>query len=216
MDFEEIEALLFDMDGVLIDSMKYHAKSFVKALNEFDVKIKEDSIYRWEGKGDIHIIKEILKQKNLQEIDPKNIAEERRKIFGEIEETKPFEGMYELLNELTKKHRLSVVSGSTRKNLNNFITRFYPSIFNCLVSGEDIQNQKPHPEPFQKCLKGVNAKEDEAIVIENAPLGVESAKKAGIKCIAVATYVEPEELLKADVVLENHEKLKDYLRQNLL
>ncbi|PTD93542.1 HAD family phosphatase [archaeon SCG-AAA382B04] len=216
MDINQIKALLFDMDGVLIDSMRYHTKSFLQAFRKYDVKIKEEKIYNLEGKEDIYIIKDILEQKNLENLDSKKIAKERREIFNQIERTKVFDGMPELLKKITKEYELSVVSGSTRRNLNNFVNKFYPNIFDCLVSGDDLSNQKPHPEPFEKCVKGVNIEKDEAIAIENAPLGVESVKNAELACIAVATYVQPQSLKEADIVFENHKELKAYLKNNFL
>ncbi len=214
MNFEEIEAISFDMDGVLVDSMKYHAKSFVKAMASFGVEIDENQIYRLEGEEDVFIIKDILKNKN-KELDPQEIANKRRKIFTRIEETKVFEGIKPLLKKLSEKYKLSVVSGSTKENLTKFIEKFFPSVFDCMVSGDDLIHQKPHQEPYKKCLEKLRVSNEKSIVIENAPLGVKSAKNAEIFCVAVATYVEPEALSEADVVLENHKELIEYLKKLL-
>ena len=70
---------------------------------------------------------------------------------------------------------------------------------------------KPSPLSYLKAVEMLKVRKDECIVIENAPLGVESAKRAGLYCIAIPTYVEPELLKNADIVLPDHARLKEYL-----
>ncbi len=122
-----------------------------------------------------------------------------------------FDGIYECLDLLKNRCLLGVVSGSDREAVMEIIKRFFPDIFEAVVSGNDVTQGKPSPEPYLKAMEMLGVSKDECVVIENSPLGVESAKRAGLFCIAIPTYVEAARLKDADVVLENHGLLKQYI-----
>ncbi len=80
-----------------------------------------------------------------------------------------------------------------------------------MVTGDDIKNSKPHPDPFLKAVELLDVQREECMIIENAVLGVEAAKKAEIYCIGVPTYVEPSQLDRADLVVGDHQQLMEHL-----
>jgi beta-phosphoglucomutase-like phosphatase (HAD superfamily) len=80
-----------------------------------------------------------------------------------------------------------------------------------VVTGDDVKNSKPDPDPFLKAVELLNVRRDECIIVENAILGVEAAKKAEIYCIGVPTYLEPSQLNRADVIVGDHKKLIEHL-----
>jgi beta-phosphoglucomutase len=80
-----------------------------------------------------------------------------------------------------------------------------------VVTGDDIINSKPHPDPFLKAVELLNVRREECAIIENAILGVEAAKNAEIYCIGVPTYVEPSQLDRADLVVGDHRLLMQHL-----
>ncbi len=104
-----------------------------------------------------------------------------------------------------------VVSGSDRAVVMELLLRFFPNTFDAVVTGNDVKEGKPSPEPYLKAIGMLKLEKDECIVIENAPLGVESATRAGLFCIGIPTYVEAQRLKEADVVIGNHEMLKEYI-----
>ncbi|OKY78028.1 MAG: HAD superfamily hydrolase [Candidatus Methanohalarchaeum thermophilum] len=212
-----VSGFLFDLDGVLIDSMSYHADSFISAFSEYGIDVDEKTIYDLEGKEDRYIIRDLLEEKGLlEEFNIEEITGRRRKIFNEIENTKAFDGMRDLLLDLGERYRLALVSGSNRENMEDFVDKFFPGVFDCLTSGDDAARQKPHADPYLTCLDKLNLDREEAIVVENAPLGVESAIRAGIKCLAVATYVDKKDLAAADEVFSDHMELKKYIKEKFL
>jgi beta-phosphoglucomutase-like phosphatase (HAD superfamily) len=89
--------------------------------------------------------------------------------------------------------------------------KFYPGIFDVIVSGEDVKNGKPDPEPYEKAIAKLGLSKDECLVVENAPLGIESAKNAGVFCVGVPTYLDKTKLHEADIIVKNHAELIDYL-----
>lgn len=122
-----------------------------------------------------------------------------------------FEGIYECLDFLKNRCLLGVVSGSDKAVVFELLERFFPNTFDAVVTGNDVKQGKPSPEPYLKVVEMLKIRKDECIVVENAPLGVESAKRAGLFCIAIPTYVEAQRLKKADLVLPNHAALKEYI-----
>jgi HAD superfamily hydrolase (TIGR01509 family) len=208
-----LKAVIFDMDGVLVDSMPYHADAWVSVFKDVGINIRREDIYDIEGSNHIGIIKLVFKRagRTPEHADFLRLAQKKQEIFSKINKAKVFDGIYECINSLKNKYLLAVVSGSDRAVVIELIERFFPDTFSAIVSGNDVKEGKPSPEPYLKALEMLKVKKDECIVIENAPLGVESAKRAGLYCIAIPTYVEPELLKDADVVLANHAMLKEYV-----
>ena len=206
--------MIFDMDGVLVDSMPYHADAWVTVFADVGIKIKREDIYEIEGSNHTGIIKLIF-MKACRTPCPSDfyiLAERKKEIFKKINKVRVFKGIYEFISYLKDKCLLGVVSGSDREVVNELIERFFPDTFSVVVTGNDVSEGKPSPEPYLKAVEMLNVCKDECVVIENAPLGVESAKRAGLFCIAIPTSVQPELLKNADKVLQNHAILKEYFQ----
>ena len=125
--------------------------------------------------------------------------------------SKAFEGMKECLELLKQRFLLSVVSGSDRDIVHGIVDQLFPSIFDTVITGDDVKNSKPCPDPFLKAVELLRVRREECIIIENAILGVEAAKKAEIYCIGVPIYLEPSQLDRADLVIDDHKKLMEHL-----
>ncbi|WP_263853961.1 HAD family hydrolase [Methanohalophilus profundi] len=119
--------------------------------------------------------------------------------------------MDETFKSLQSKFKLAVVSGSDRAIVETLMGKFYPNIFNTIIAGTDVEKGKPDPEPYLTAVERLAVQKDKCIVLENAPLGVEAAKNAGLFCIAVPTYVSADLLNKADIVVRDHRELVEYL-----
>ena len=213
-----LKAMIFDMDGVLVDSMPYHADAWAAVFARVGINIQREDIYKIEGSNHIGIIKLIFERAGRipGPEDFCRLAEEKKKIFSKINRVTAFEGIYELIDILRYKYALAVVSGSDKAVVKELIGRFFPNTFSVLVTGNDVTEGKPSPEPYLKAVEMLKVQKNECMVIENAPMGVESAKKAGLYCIAIPTYVEPELLKNADIVLPNHAMLKEYISKTII
>ena len=206
------KAVIFDMDGVLVDSMPYHADAWAIVFANIGISIRREDIYKFEGSNHIGIIRLVFEKAGRipGPEDFYKLAEQKKEIFSKINKVTVFEGIYELIDILKNKYALAVVSGSDKAVVKELIGRFFPDTFSVLVTGNDVKEGKPSPEPYLKAVEMLRVRKDECIVIENAPMGVESAKRAGLYCIAIPTYVEPELLKNADIVLPDHARLKEY------
>jgi beta-phosphoglucomutase len=208
-----LKAVIFDMDGVLVDSMPYHADAWVTVFAGVGIKIRREDIYEIEGSNHTGIINLIFKKAGRipEPSDFYRLAEEKKEIFSKINRVRVFKGIYECIDLLKNKCLLGVVSGSDKAVVKELIGKFFPDTFSVLVTGNDVTEGKPSPEPYLKAVEMLKVRKDECIVIENAPLGVESAKRAGLYCIAIPTYVDPGMLKNADRVISNHAVLKKML-----
>ena len=210
-----MKAILFDMDGVLVDSMSYHAAAWDMTLKTVGISIDKKIIYEIDGANYRQVIDiisrqfgRILTEQEIQEIGRKKLA-----IFEQIERVKPFDGIQELLETLKPKYKLAVVSGSNRRTVHITINTFFPDTFQVIIHGEDTKISKPSPVPYLKAIERLGIAKDQCLVIENAPLGIRSAKSAGLRCLAVTTYLDKECLKEADIIVYNHREIGKYIQQ---
>ncbi|WP_321417125.1 HAD family phosphatase [uncultured Methanomethylovorans sp.] len=212
-----LKGLIFDVDGVLMDSMSYHADAWVQAFREVGVPITNRDIYEIEGSNHKGVVDIIFHKAGLEPetSDYETFLKKKREHFLRNNRAEPFKGMQECLQALKEKYKLAVASGADRVIVNTLMDRFYPGIFKIIVSGEDVTRGKPNPEPYLKAASKLGLEPEECIVIENAPLGIKSAKMAGIYCVAVPTYLLKEKLIGADMILADHAELITYLSRLL-
>jgi len=190
------------MDGVLYDSMPNHVQAWLETASVWGLKAEAADFYLMEGRTGASTI-DILYNRNwgrdatLEEKE--SIYAQKARRFVELNTFSKL--MPGALDVLVKVKQLGlkrmVVTGSGQPTLFNNLDEHFPGFFenDLMVTAFDVQYGKPHPEPYLMGLKKANVRPDEAIVIENAPLGIESAVAAGIYTIAVNTGPLPDEVL---------------------
>jgi HAD superfamily hydrolase (TIGR01509 family) len=185
-----MKGIIFDMDGVLIEAMPFHAEAMRIAIKEeTNHDIDKKIVYLLEGMPGARLVKEIFKRESINKNIDDNLAEKisnrKEELFKGIHKSTAIEGAKELINDLRNCSCLkAVVSGSARKEIEAILDENIGSKnFDIVISGDDIEEGKPDPSPFQTALERMNLKPSEAIVVENSPLGVEAANKAGIKYV---------------------------------
>lgn len=182
-----LKAVIFDMDGVIIDSEPLHLLSTQQTLADYGITLSTDYLYQFVGSTSKHMYKTIQSEfqlsvdiNELMEADSKNC----KQIYKEKGMT-PIEGVQELIKELYQQGvKLAIASSSSLKRIEEVIKTFnLQKYFTKLISGDMIENPKPAPDIFMKALKelGVNAKE--TVVIEDSKNGTLAAKAAAIACI---------------------------------
>jgi beta-phosphoglucomutase-like phosphatase (HAD superfamily) len=119
--------------------------------------------------------------------------------------------MDECLPILRERFLLSVVSGADRNIVHDIIDDLFDGIFDIVLSGEDVERGKPEPDPFLKVAGMLDVDRSECLVVENAPMGVKAANRAGMFCVAVPTYVSKESIATADKIVDDHRILKQFL-----
>ena len=185
------------MDGVLVDAMPFHCKAIQRAAKqEVNIDVEERDVYLLEGMPGEDMVKELLRHKrytgNIEELSngdsekldsiAHRIHETKKKIFQQINASAPISGAKELVSSIQCKKAL--VSGAAKQEVDSIINKYFgKDAFDVVVSGEDLEEGKPSPDPFQIALTKMGLREPQAIVVENAPLGVRAANNARIRCI---------------------------------
>lgn len=214
----DIKAVLFDMDGILYDSMPAHVNSWQDTLVEFGYhSTNHIEFYYHEGrlgKSTINIITEREFKREATEEEEQRIYARKSELFQQYNSGATLPGAKEVLNLVKAEGLIPVlVTGSGQPSLLNRLDTHFPGIFTpeTMVTAFDVVHGKPDPEPFLMGLeKGGELEPNQAIVIENAPLGIEAAVAAGIFTIAVNTGPLSDSVLTdagASVVFDSMESL---------
>ncbi|MDE6018474.1 MAG: HAD-IA family hydrolase [Muribaculaceae bacterium] len=188
-----IKAALIDMDGVLYDSMKYHTLAWRQMMEENGIKCSRDEFYLYEGMTGATTIDLIWQREFGHPCDPEKrtaLYDYKTRIFKKIGGNEMMPGADRMLQALCKRGiRCVLVTGSGQASLIDNISKDYPGVFaeGMMVTAHDVTNGKPDPEPYLKGLEKAGVNPEEAIVIENAPLGVRAGVAAGIRTMAVCT-----------------------------
>lgn len=199
-------AVIFDMDGVIIDSMPYHFLAWYEALRPHGVRVTCFDVYSKEGERWDKTLQELLTRSGIKPTKKllKNIFEARQRIFRKYFRRFVFKGVREFLACLKENgHLLGLVTGTPHWEIKRILPRDIHRLFDCVVSGDSVKKGKPHPDPYLKAAALLRLKPSECLVIENAPYGIESAKAAHMRCVAVATSLPKEYLTKADFVVSD-------------
>lgn len=203
------KAIIFDMDGVLIDSMPYHFLAWYESLRPYGVRVSCFDVYSKEGEKWNKTLKDLFLQAGIKPT-PRLLNEifcKRQKIFKKFFKRYIFSGAAGLLSFLGKQgYRLGLVTGTPKNEVNTILPRDIISKLEVIVAGDQIKRGKPSPDPYLKAARLFGLKPRECLVVENAPLGIKSAKKAGMFCVAVTTSLPKEYLKEADLIID---KLQD-------
>ena len=205
------------MDGVLLDSMPYHADAWIRVCDEWGIQISRNDVYEIEGANHFLGLQWLFNSvgRDIEAEHYGMILDRKVEIFSQLGKVEPFDGVADCLKELNGCFRLALVTGSERVTVDRLVSEFFPDTFEVVVCGDDIRRGKPCPDPYLKAVEMLGIEKNECMVIENAPMGVEAAKNAGLYCIGVPTYVPAEKLSDADLVLRDHQSLLGYLQEML-
>lgn len=214
--YEDVKAVFFDMDGVIFDSMPRHAKAWSEAMALEGLPFSEYQVYLQEGRTGSGTVTDVFLAHGRgvpTETDIKRIYANKSRIFDSFGEPIPMRGMAEVLEKVKSLGlEIYIVTGSGQASLLDTLNHYFPDTFykEKMVTAYDVKKGKPDPEPYLMALEKAGLKPHEAIVVENAPLGVRSAKGAGIFTIAVNTGILKDEDLwnaGADMVLADMKSL---------
>lgn len=210
--------VMFDMDGVLLNSIPSHITAWSAALKENGIEITPDFIYLNEGRTGRDTIA-LLERETGRPLDWEKIYARKSEIYDTLDGKQPMRGALEVLSVLKECGVKSiVVTGSGFDKIRNVIDeRFGDLLDNSLmVTAYDTSRGKPFPDPYLEGLRKAGVSADEAMVVENAPLGVKAAHEAGCFVIAVNTGTLPDSALweaGADIVFHSMAELSLSIRR---
>lgn len=216
----EIKAALIDMDGVLYDSMKNHTAAWYRMVKELGIDCDRDEFYLYEGMTGAATINLLFKRAfghPATREQMKELYHKKTVYFSELPKPEPMQGAAHML-EILKQNDITpvLVTGSGQNSLINRLNADYPDMFmpQNKITAHDVKHGKPNPEPYLKGLELVKLQPYQAIVIENAPLGVAAGHASGCFTIAITTGPIPESKLwenGADIVYKSMPEFADSL-----
>lgn len=220
-----LKAVFFDQDGVLYNSMPYHAESWAWAMTKHGLPYTAMECYRNEGRTSTGVIQEHHQQIYGTDASPELIEaiyKDKTEHFTEM--TGGFPGIIPDVDKVLQYLRSQgvqcwVVTGSGQRDLINALNKTFDNVFTGIISSFDVKKGKPDPEPYLKAWERSGFKKEECLVVENAPLGVRAAKAAGLFTCAVNTGILPDSELEAehaDKVFPNMAALLKWLQDSAI
>ncbi|MDY4550622.1 MAG: HAD-IA family hydrolase [Parabacteroides sp.] len=195
------KAVLFDMDGVLYDSMPHHAAAWTEVAHRHGLIGDPELFYLFEGRTGASTIQELYRRtygREATEEEVQTIYDEKAALFNTLNCGAVMPGAADVLAAVKRLGlQIVVVTGSGQRTLIDKLNHNYPGYFDRekMVTSFDVKYGKPHPEPYLMGLQKAGVQAHEALVVENAPLGVQAAVAAGIFTIAVNTGPLPDQVL---------------------
>ncbi|UCF64324.1 MAG: HAD family phosphatase [bacterium] len=210
-----MKAILFDFDGVLVQSMEDHFQGWRKALEKFGIEMNPEELYVMEGQGVKAVAHELTRKYNLPIESSSELIKDKQDYYNKIKKIRFYPNLLEVLNWATEKNlRMGVVTGGTRDRVNETIQNFgLDSFFGAIVTSDDVSETKPSPQPYLLAASLLDTDPKECIVIENAPLGIQSGKSAGMRVIGLTTTLNSHHLKEADVVVGDFRELLAALKR---
>lgn len=198
-----LRAVIFDVDGVLIQSMERHFEAYEAAFAPRGVVVTREEVFANEGRRSREVLEAIAQDRGLAltpaELDA--LAKRKQEVYASFGRLPFYPGVEGLVASLRARGlRLAAVTGTSRVNVDTHLGPLTRS-FDVIVTADDVKRTKPHPEPYLAALAKLDVDAADAVVVENATLGVRSARAAGLRVIAVTSTLPAEALKEADAVV---------------
>lgn len=194
------------MDGVLVDNRDLHMEAFRIWTRRCGMEIDENALIARFGMGNRDIFPAILGRELDNRLADK-YGEEKEEIYREIasKTIQPLRGLPEFLDRLRGKGVLMAVGSSgMRKNVDMVLqTLRIKGYFSAIVDGDQLEHAKPDPEVYLKCASKLGVRPEECVVCEDAPAGIEAARRAGMKVVAVASTLSRKKHTDYDILVDD-------------
>jgi len=200
------KAVLFDVDGVLIDSPPVHVESWKYILKPYRINLPDREIHLWEGRKAEEVLRDLFRQYHLPgtEAALQDLIRLKREFYQRFAPTGLREEAVTCIAQLREKGiKIAMVSGSARENISTVVKEPELGLFDVVVTADDYTHAKPDPEPYLIGCNRLGISPEEGIAVENAPLGVQSAVAAGLTVIGLLTTLPPEDLEEAHYLMKS-------------
>jgi HAD superfamily hydrolase (TIGR01509 family) len=211
-----IKAVIFDMNGVIINDEHIHELAFKKIVKQYGINMKhKDYVNLCFGRTDKEGFENVGKvyKKNL---DLVKAVSEKSNLYMKIfpDNKKVYPGVTDLIKNLNKHFRLALTSSACRKEVNLILREFgLIKYFDVTVSADDVTKGKPDPEPYLLTAKKLFLRPNQCVVIEDSPSGVLSANKAGMRCVGIMTTYKRSDLKQTDKVVDDFDEIFEVLKR---
>lgn len=211
-----IHAVIFDLDGVIADSEPLSGEATRRALTKLDIEMTDKERNEAFGRRTGDIINDILSVRNMK-ADVEAIIAEKGRIFSELikNNIKPIPKSLELVEWLKGKgYKVALATSSHKEKMEAEVKELeIVSLFDFIVTGDEVRKGKPNPEIFLKAAKKLGVDPKHCVVVEDSTFGIQAAKAAGMFAIAFdSPNTHNQDLSMADVVVDDLEKVKEHIK----
>jgi len=216
-----LKAILFDMDGVIVDTEPLHCKAYYQMFDAVNIDVSVELYASFTGQSTISICRKLCSHFNLSE-PPETLVALKRKFFKTIFETDKdlhlIEGVFDVIKDYHNNGMtLVLASSASMTTINNVFDRFdLNQYFTAKLSGADLKASKPHPEIFIKAAEASGYQKSECIVIEDSTNGITAAKAAGIYCVGFKSpHSKNQDYSKADLLIDSFNEIAYHKISNI-
>jgi HAD superfamily hydrolase (TIGR01509 family) len=201
-----VRAVIFDMDGVIVDSEPYSMQALIDILRQYGIEPTEDDLRRSYGRRIRDDFVDYFSRYGVTANVHTAIAHKHARYYhlaaGHLQ---PFPGVVPLLKRVHDHgYRLALASSGDRVKIAFGMQALgLNGTFEAIISGDDVTHSKPDPEIYLTAAQRLAVPPVDCVAIEDAPTGIEAAKRAGMRCIAVTNSVAREQLQKADLIVDS-------------
>ena len=206
--------VFFDLDGVLIDSPDAHARAWAEMFKPFGIELPLERLHIEEGRKSLEIANGIVDEYGLDIAEDEliDLIERKREYYRQIAPSGMREDARSAIDLLkAEAWTIGLVSGSVRQNLEMALDDGELALFDVIVTAECYNKGKPDPEPYMTACREVGLNQARCVAVENAPLGIQSARSAGMKVIAMTSTLPETALQEADAIIDNLTVLPEIL-----
>ncbi len=204
-------AVLFDFDGVIGRTMEDNFRAWEYAFSAFNLDISKEAYFLIEGFSARKVAEHFL-GKRAEDGLVEDLVRLKEKYYLENCRFSFYDGVEPFVASLKdKEYLLGLVSGAHSKRLKHSVEKDFLKLFDVVVTADRVGNCKPHPEPYLKASKALSCAPSECVAVENAPMGIEAAKRAGMYCVAICSTLDEAHLSGADRVVNNFMELSGIL-----
>ena len=202
-----IKAVIFDMDGVIIDSEPIHVLAERAVIEKYGIFADQKDWESFKGKTAVKIFSEVINKYKVQGVSAGQMADEKLTKYLELFNSfdiKLFDGCMDTLEYLQHKYLVALTTSSHYKLQQAVFKKFkLGKYFKVVVTGDMVTKGKPDPEPYLLTVSKLGLKPVDCLVIEDSDNGVTSAKLAGIRTIAITNTFSRERLCQAEVIIDS-------------
>ncbi|HBB67681.1 MAG: hypothetical protein A2X39_04955 [Elusimicrobia bacterium GWC2_56_31] len=207
------KAVLFDFDGVIGRTTEDNYLAWARAFRAVGIRLGKKDYFLNEGLDPSGVAVRELAKNGRPADQAGAIINLKEKFYRQNNRFKVYPGIPGLVRKMKQKYKLAVVTGAGRERFNKTMPAGLRRCFSVLVSGGEAAKPKPSPEPYLAAARKLRVSEADCLVVENAPLGIEAAKKAKMACVAITSTLAGKWLSRADYIVKDVKELGELIEK---
>lgn len=205
--WQKYVAIIFDFDGVIGRTMEDNYRAWKRAFADHGLSLEKKEYLLLEGLSSKGVAEAILRKLGIGLEAVSDLAARKERYYLADHAFSFYPDVEALIGTLRSEYRLGLVSGAADVRLKRTVLASFLEKFHVVITADDVRRPKPDPEPYRTACERLKINPGQALAIENAPLGIEAAKRAGLDCVGICSTLDPRHLVRADIRMGNISEL---------